>query len=466
MAEPDEERLQNLVKNAFDDSVTANRLTRVGGGLKTTWLRDHPLWSYLNYGEQPHFILYANRLTPDFYGPAAPDALNRSRLYKVVHMVTDSRWIMVAGTRQGNDTRKFPLDEIGAVNFAREDGVRKHVSNREFVFEYESETLCVVAPISNDFEYDVLDDLSQFVANKADADHSDAPINPSEEYDVGPDDSMKVNREMIANLLDQVPTEAEEKADDLVAETDDATELVMALESLVEEYSNEQSIDKLVADAESAEALRRDVESSLEELQRKAREGMTDVGNKISDSDPQEVSEWSMGVGQASLPLAFAAPSSTVRMLLGFLVAGGIAGVYQSGGNDTVLDDLDPQELAQHAQAMSKEGKDIEQFNGEAVGALLGAFQYIGQTMPDEEYAKWFTQADVEALMQGAEAGAIFAAQNDVEGTKYGGVLAGASLGLAHSYIQDIDGFRETVDEDIYKEYLEKLTKQDIPIEE
>jgi|AntRauTorcE11898_2_1112593.scaffolds.fasta_scaffold01511_3 hypothetical protein len=69
-------------------------------------------------------------------------------------------------------------------------------------------------------------------------------------------------------------------------------------------------------------------------------------------------------------------------------------------------------------------------------------------------------------MLEGFELGAEFAMRDNVRGTKRGGAIAGATLGLAQSYANTgTDGaVRETFDEDIYKEYLKGLANRDLSL--
>lgn len=467
MDEPNKERLHRLVDNAIHDSVTADLLTKKKGGIASLWLHDRPLWSYLDNREQPNFIFYANSTTPEFLGPNAPEEISRSRPYKVMHLITDKRWIMVGGNRAGDDARKFPLDKIGAVNFETESGLSKRVSNRKFVFETSAGDIWCKVPIANDFSYEDLEELSYYLVETADAERHGVATDPDDAgYTVDGIDSLEADRETIAVLLDEVPVEAEMEANEIVTKAETAEELVTELNGLIEEYETKnQSVDDLVENSDSLDGLRQSVESPLEQWQRRAEEQLSEARTTVRDADPEEVGNWSQGIGKTFLPLAVAAPYSTSILLAGALGTGGVIGVHASGRNDTILDGIDPQELARHAQAMSQKGSDLEHINGEAVGAILGASQYLGQTMPSEEYAKWVVEADVESMLEGAELGAAFAQKQAGNGTRRQGALAGATLGLADSYTTESkSAVRETVDEDVYKEYLESLAQEGISL--
>jgi hypothetical protein len=185
------------------------------------------------------------------------------------------------------------------------------------------------------------------------------------------------------------------------------------------------------------------------------------VGEALKQSDPEEVGRWALHTGRAARPVARKAPYSTPLILLGALTAGASAGVYASGSDGELLEDIDPAELEQAAMEMVTEAEDIEAIDGEAVGAVLGAFSYLGGQLAPEDYARWIQQADPEAILAGADAGAQFA-QAEQYGTARQGSVAGAAVGLFGSYAVDSDeGLREALDEDLYKDYLEESDRQD-----
>jgi len=85
--------------------------------------------------------------------------------------------------------------------------------------------------------------------------------------------------------------------------------------------------------------------------------------------------------------------------------------------------------------------------------------------MAPQEYADWVVAADPKAIMEGAEMGAKMSQEMEAA-TRNQGLAAGATLGLLRSYSTETDHteFRETVDGDLYKRYLEELANNDIEI--
>lgn len=474
----DEERLHRLVDQAVHDSVSVESLTEKKAGLGRPRLSDRPLITYLKDEEQPHFIFYADRNTPNFHGPDSPRQLQRSRRYEVMHMVTDSRWIMVAGNRNGDDAYKLSLPEIEAVNYTTEgwfaNSHLNSLSRNKVVLD--TGTAYFEIPISGDFDQSALEKLCTYLHNTVEATPDGVDLDPDEAgYTVDGVDSYQPDRETVARLLDEVPEAAQNEADEIVRDSEDVGTLVTQLNELIEEYEEpEQSLEGQIQDAESFEELRRGVESPAERAQRRAgehaeqvqyhaREQIDDVWGTVREGDPREAGRWARSVGIAARPIASALPAPTLPLQLVLLAGGGALGAYSSSNKNSILEEVNPDELAKHAVAMSEVGIELEHIDGEAVGALLGISSYLGRTLPPEEYSKWIIEADPETILKGAELGAAHA--QALEDSKRSGALAGAGLGLAHSYSGGDLGethtdFRESLDDDLYKHYLEELSKR------
>ena len=84
---------------------------------------------------------------------------------------------------------------------------------------------------------------------------------------------------------------------------------------------------------------------------------------------------------------------------------------------------------------MATRGGEIhdDEGKGKAVGAILGMSSQMAKSMAPEEYAKWVTQADPEAIMQGAEKAAQLNTQKGRTNTA-ATRLAGGGLGLLYGY--------------------------------
>ena len=163
-------------------------------------------------------------------------------------------------------------------------------------------------------------------------------------------------------------------------------------------------------------------------------------------------------------PIIQASSRSTPKLLFVSFLANAAIGAYASGEDDTALSQVDPAELREHALAMAGAGEDLEEIDGEAIGALLGGSSYLIQSMAPEEYAHWVIEADPAAVLEGAEMGAKMTKQMEA-GTANQGKIAGATLGLLHSYSTktgDRTALREIVDSDLYREHLEELSTNGI----
>lgn len=110
------ERAKELVENAEDKSVNAERLTKLKPGKLSRYLHDKPLIKYLNDDEQPNFILAARMKTPTGEG-TTPDIPEQFGSGMVLHMITDDRWLtVVSNSKDGDQTVDIPMEQISAVD--------------------------------------------------------------------------------------------------------------------------------------------------------------------------------------------------------------------------------------------------------------------------------------------------------------------------------------------------------------
>ena len=110
--------ISTLLANARHKSVTKKRLTKLKGGLTARYLYDKPLIEYLKEDEQPHFILAARQTAPSFSGLNSPTWSGQTLQGMAMHMITDQRWLMVAGMRGGDDDFSLPIEEIVITNYS------------------------------------------------------------------------------------------------------------------------------------------------------------------------------------------------------------------------------------------------------------------------------------------------------------------------------------------------------------
>lgn len=478
MPDTDIERVRTLAENATHESVTPERLADTDVGFQRYRVHNQPLYRYLREGEQPEFLFHADRQEPEFNGPSAPDPVERSVRYRVMHLITDERWVMIAGNTEGDQVCEIALGEIEAVNY--EAGGR--LSNNTFVFEIDNAHISV--PMATDYDEEDLEALSEYLRDRAGAVRGGVAVDSDEaNYTIAGDDSISYDSRDVRNRLDQLPDDALEEANRAVKNADTVQELIPRLDELLEEHEEEeQTLDEVVADAESANELRQEVETpseralrrvkenaelSAEQVQTKVGEAANEVRDTLDEADPEEVGQWAIHTGRVARLLAQRSPYSTPLALLASLTVGASAGVYATGTDGELLADIDPEELGEAVTKLAGAGEELENIDGKAAGALLGAFGYLGGRLAPEEYSKWIQQADPGAILAGADAGAQFTNAEQNAGTTWQGALAGAGLGLVGSYTMDTgDSFRESIDEDLYKEYLEEMTRNNLPLPE
>ncbi|APX96809.1 hypothetical protein [Natronorubrum daqingense] len=382
-----------------------------------------------------------------------------------MHLVTDLRWIMVAGNRDGDQRQELILYDIKATNYETGDSFTSKLSKNVFALETDGAHYAV--PLSNDYDESDLEELSLYLRDNYGASRGGVAVDSDEAgYTIAGNDAIKYDASDVRTRIDRLPDSALDEADELIAQTDDLEELIPRLDELIEENEkSNRSLNDRVSEASSVEELRRGIETPAERAQRHAKEraerGLEQARETFNQADPEEVGKWGVNVGRSAAPLAKVAPGSTPLWIAAYLMLGGVAGTHASGAKNSPLADVDPEALAAHATALADAGKGLENIDGEAAGALLGAFSYLGHQLTPDEYAKWIVAANPEAILAGAEAGASFAVSDDVSGTRRQGAVAGAGLGILGSYANiddNSDALQAIVDADLYEEYLEELS--------
>ncbi|WP_323677869.1 hypothetical protein [Halorubellus sp. PRR65] len=471
MSESRQEKIRLLVQNARHDSVTADKLELSAVSNITSKFGQgdgRSILYHLQDGEQPHFIFTSKRETPRVEGEEAPLVPQRSKLGKVIHVVTDQRWLTVVGSQDGDDKMTLELDAVEASNYDTESRLSSHIpeslTNNRIILQ--TEQLYYEIPVSKDYDEDDFVALSGYLRERFDVRPRTASLDPDEGgYTLAGARRDSPTNESIRAVLDDLPPEAFDEADQLVAESDDADDLLRQLSNLLEEYEEERSeetIHETVSDAESVEELRAAVRSPVERQAEEARNsfaaGADQVGKKLQEADPETVGDWARTTGRIVQPIAAAYTGHPYLWTAVSLIGGGVGGTLLEDVEDGPLAELDASELLEHATVIANAGEELDEINGEAVGMLLGASSYFGETLAPEEYAQWITQADPEAIMQGANEGAKFAMSEG--GNPTSGRLLGGTVGLfggytAESTSRDSKGLQQVLDEDLYRE-LEK----------
>lgn len=462
MSDPDIDRAHRLSEQARHESVTPERLTQSKVGFRRYRVHQDTVYHRLHENEQPHFLFHADSETPVFSGPGAPPAVDRSRLHKVMHLITDTRWLIIAGNRSGDQEREVDLSAIQATNFDTSGLVISRLSNN--VFSFETENAHFMVPLSNEYDQEDLEELSRYLRDEFGAIREGVAVDPNEAgYAVAGKDAIGYEAKDIRVRLDQLPEEALKEANRRIETADSVDELVNELDLLLDEYDEEpQSLDDAIVEASTVDELRQVVETPGERAQRRAKERVEGTIQTAKMADAEEVARYGLGFGKATIPFAVRGPWPATATVGTALAIGTAAGLHASGIEDSPLADIDPIELPHRVTAMANAGSNFEEIDGELAGALVGASQYLGAQLLPDDYAQLVLQAEPAAVMAGAEAGARFAVTNE-ESTRIG-ALAGAELGLLGGYL---DGDSEEVlqgivDEDLFDAYQTALSTREL----
>lgn len=446
MANRRQERLRRMVEQATHESVTADRLdtdivsgpgtdllTRVSSGTNSRTID-----SYLKSGEQPHFILTTKTEVPQIHG--APKHITKPRLNSIAHVITESRWLVIAGHKTLAQQLEVPLEAIRATNFDTESELHSHVpesiTNNRFVFDTGDAYYDI--PLSNQYDKSDLKELCGFLRTYGGATPRALPLDPDiEGYTLGGRTRKVADESTLSTLIDQVPPEAQDEATELVQTIDSPDKLVAELRELIANHQSQEApktLEEKVADADSLDGLRQDLRTPAEEqaarAQGVAQQGVEAAKQTAKDADPEVVGKWAKAGAKVAGPL-FSANAIGVPVAVAGIATSGLIGAYADTHNESVLNEIDPTELQQAATAMQSHGGQIDDPNGAAIGAILGASHYLGVQYTPESYAQWVTQADPAAVLDGIDQ--AVAAGSDQQRLEQ--LLVGAMLGGAQGYV-------------------------------
>lgn len=172
-----------LLANARHGSVTEKRLTQLKGGLTARYLYDRPLIEYLEGKEQPHFILAARQSAPTFSGPNPPTWSGQTLQGMAMHMVTDQRWLMVAGMKEGDGQFAVPIEDVVVTDYST-----GHSGHEVSLLTPEYE---IDVPIGNMYDSDAVAAVVEYVRGIDGADETELRELRSDEGGTDSDDRSR-----------------------------------------------------------------------------------------------------------------------------------------------------------------------------------------------------------------------------------------------------------------------------------
>lgn len=104
--------VDEIINNSRHNSVSEDILTNTtsDGIFSADYLRDEALIEYLEPGEQPHYI-FANDVPPNITEGNVP-SLNGGKGYKAINMISDRRWLVVYGHKNGDRHFEIRFEDI------------------------------------------------------------------------------------------------------------------------------------------------------------------------------------------------------------------------------------------------------------------------------------------------------------------------------------------------------------------
>jgi len=210
-----------------------------------------------------------------------------------------------------------------------------------------------------------------------------------------------------------------------------------------------------------------DTRRTLARARTRAGAGVADLKYTLQNADPKRAAIWGLATGATLANPAIAAGYSTAVLLSGAVLGGTAVGAYATSHEGTVLDELDPLEMARSANGVAAANRNRSKVNGAAMGSVLGATSYVAGQITPEGYAHWLADVDLDTVARGAELGVGAAHERDdldldsgTAGALLGGGL-GAAYGLATEGGEDDGALQELLDADLYEDYRRSLDAGD-----
>lgn len=262
-------------------------------------------------------------------------------------------------------------------------------------------------------------------------------------------------------------------ADDVVAEGDSAEAVLRDVAALFAERDEETVFDRLVAESDSVDELFAAISNSPGVASPDGREA-TDadgglpvrrprfsalrhrVAYTAQNADPAEVGKYTLAAGLGFGAAAVSAPISTTVGLAAIAAGGAATGAYASAHPDSLAARIDPIALALSAKTTGRRWDASSIPAGAGTGAAVGALEHLGNESVPPEYARWFADADFDAIVEGAELAAREASRSEAHGSPNRAAMLGGGIGLASGYVDDatMEELRELLDDDLYEALL------------
>ena len=376
---------------------------------------------------------------------------------------------MLGGHDNSSQRLSVSLDDIEATNYDLESQLSSRLPSQltSSRIILKTKGAYYEIPVASHYEEDDFVALCGYLREAFGARPRSVSLDPDAAgYTIGGADRYEVDRATLTTLLDEVPPTAQQEADELLRTVDDADTLVQQLHDLIQEHESEeheQSLDELVEEASSIEELRDELrtpaEKRLAEFKATTDAGVEAAKTTFAEGDPKVAAKWALNTGKMTKPLARSGAPGIATVSLA-MAAAAITGLYADTHDASPLGDIDITELTDNAEAMAEVGEDLDNIDGEVIGALLGAASYLGEQFARDEYAQWVVNADPEAILRGAEHGTVFAQSDGSPATRSIGATYGGGVGLMAGYVaQSSDGddqISRLLDEDLYDTYQQK----------
>jgi hypothetical protein len=125
---------------------------------------------YLRADEQPQLILAARQKAPRFTGSQPPVWSGQNLQGMAMHMITDRRWLIVAGMKEGDQQFEMPLDTVRLLGYST--GRMGHE------IKLATEEYRIDIPIGNMYDSDEIDAVVDYVRRTRSS--TDAPTGAAE----------------------------------------------------------------------------------------------------------------------------------------------------------------------------------------------------------------------------------------------------------------------------------------------